>query len=187
MRRPAAPLPTVARATGNCAAVEASSPLSVTICLSHFGPRIGQTSLQLLFCPNLSLLPSTHSFPLFLGRGCNNLSPHFRWILAVWITSVYEARDDHCARGAYWGWRFGPVLETVSNDASSTSPAARWLGSQSRFHTGVRCVCSLLCHSTNCWSACGCNWGARSHWHTATFHRGGWKASNPNFWYAQHL
>ena len=101
MRRPAAPLPTVARATGNCAAVEASSPLSVTICLSHFGPRIGQTSLQLLFCPNLSLLPSTHSFPLFLGRGCNNLSPHFRWILAVWITSVYEARDDHCARGAY--------------------------------------------------------------------------------------
>ena len=76
MRRPAAPLPTVASATENCAAVQASSPLSVTICLSHsFWPQIGQTSN----C-SFSFLPSTHTFFLFLGRGGNNLSPHFRCI-----------------------------------------------------------------------------------------------------------
>src|SRR5882762_9072144 len=76
-KRPAAPLPTVTK--GYWKLRRASSLLMATIYLSHsLGLQIGQTYLQLLFRPNLSFLPSTHFIPLFLGRGCNNRSPHFR-------------------------------------------------------------------------------------------------------------
>jgi len=70
--------------------------------------------------------PSLHTLhSSLLGTWLQQPFSPFSFRMAVWITSVYEARDDPTLVGPTEGGALGFVLEIVSKDASSSSPAAR--------------------------------------------------------------